>query len=485
MNRFGMVSALGFVLSGALPFLGCSSDPATGDASGGAPGTTTSSTTTGEPSATPTFHKDIEPLLQRSCQSCHTAGKIAPFALTTYDDAKTVSPLLVARTQDRSMPPWGAFETDTCKPRHGWKDDKRLSEGEIAMIEAWSRAGSPEGDPADAPPKPAEVVDGLPGVEVTVEPQKPFVAGGEKDEFRCFVLDPKLDTQRYLNGSHFIAGNPKVVHHALVFLDAKGEGAAMADADGGYTCFGGPNLSSATLIAAWAPGGVPNEYAPNIGLPIPAGAKLVMQVHYHPAGMTAAPDSTKFQMRFTKSDPEYQASIALIGNFKSAQANGDGLMPGPDDNGSPKFFIPAGAKGHTETMRFTFPSKIGGVPLPELKVYGVASHMHYVGTDMSIQATRKSPTADDPASECLLETPRWDFNWQRQYSYDSEIEALPALHAGDQLTMKCTYDNSMDNPFVKRALLEQKLSAPQNVTLGETTLDEMCLGAINLIFKVK
>lgn len=483
MNRLGMASALGLVLAGALPFAGCSSDPATG-AAGGSTGATTG-TTTGEPSATPTFHKDIEPILQRSCQSCHTAGKIAPFALTTYEEAKTVASLMVTSTQDRSMPPWGAFETETCKPLHGWKDDKRLSDEEIKAFEAWSKAGAPEGDPADAPPKPADVEDGLPGVELTVTPQKPFVAGGEKDEFRCFVLDPKLDTQRYLNGSHFIAGNPKVVHHALVFLDPNGEGAAMADADGGYTCFGGPGLSSATLIAAWAPGGVPNEYAPNIGLPIPAGAKLVMQVHYHPAGATAAPDATQFQMRFTKSAPEYQASIALIGNYKSAQASGDGLMPGPNDDGAPKFFIPAGAKGHTETMRFTLPQKLGGNPLPELKVYGVSTHMHYVGTDMSIQATRPAPAGDDPASECLLETPRWDFNWQRQYAYDAEIEALPTLRAGDQLTMKCTYDNSLENPFVKRALLEQKLTAPQDVTLGETTLDEMCLGAVNFIYKVK
>jgi hypothetical protein len=479
MNRPGMASAFGLIVAGVLPFTACSSTPGT---SGGTGGSTSS---TGGPSAGPTYHKDIEPILQRSCESCHAAGKIAPFALSTYDDAKTVSSLLATRTQDRTMPPWGAFETDTCKPRHGWKDDKRLTDAEIKTIEAWNNAGAPEGDPADAPAKPPPTADGLPGVELTVTPQKPFVASGEKDQFRCFVLDPKLDKQRYLNGSHFIAGNPKVVHHALMFLDVDGEGASKADADGGYDCFGGPGLSNATLIAAWAPGGVPNEYAPNIGLPVPAGAKLVMQVHYHPAGATGASDATQFQMRFTASDPDYVAVIALIGNFTSALPGGDGLLPGPDDSGGPQFFIPAGAKGHTETMRFTLPAKSGGQPLPELKVYGVATHMHYVGTDMSIQATRPAPTAADPASECLLETPRWDFNWQRQYAYDAEIDALPTLRAGDQLTFKCTYDNSMENPFVKRALLEQNLTAPADVTLGETTLDEMCLGAINLIYKVK
>jgi len=479
MNRLGVISAFGLVLAGAVPFVGCSSDPGLSGGNGGSGSGTTGSTASG-PSAGPTYHKDVEAILQRSCQSCHTAGKIAPFALSSYDDAKTVAALLVARTQDRTMPPWGAFETDTCKPRHGWKDDKRLSDAEIKTIEDWNKAGAPEGDPADAPAKPTDTVDGLPGVEITVTPQKPFVASGEKDQFRCFVLDPKLDKKRYLNGSHFIAGNPKVVHHALMFLDKAGEGAAKADADGGYDCFGGPELSQASLIAAWAPGGVPNEYAPNIGLPVEAGSKMVMQIHYHPAGATGAPDATKFQMRFTEGAPDYEAAIALIGNDSHAEANGDGLQPGPNDTGAPAFFVPAGAKGHTETMKYTVPKG-----LPDLKVYGVASHMHYVGTDMSIQLARPAPTADDPASECLLETPRWDFNWQRSYAYDAEIDALPTVRGGDQLTFKCTYDNTMGNPFVKRALLEQKLTAPQDVTLGETTLDEMCLGVLNVIYRVK
>ncbi len=474
MNRLGMISGFGLFFAGMLPFAGCSSEPGPSGGTGGG------STSTGGPAAKPTFHKDIEPILQKSCLSCHTAGNIAPFALSTYDDAKTVAGLLVARTKDRSMPPWGAFETETCKPRHAWQDDKRLSDAEIKTIDDWNKDGAPEGDPKDAPAKPAPAIDGLPGVETTVTPQKPFVASGEKDQFRCFVLDPKIDKKRYLNGSHFIAGNPKVVHHALMFLDEKGEGAAKADADGGYDCFGGPDLSGATLIAAWAPGGVPNEYPSNIGLPVAANSKLVMQIHYHPAGATGAPDATRFQMRFTDVDPDYEAAIALIGNFTGDEGGGDGLLPGPGDKSGPEFLIPAGAKGHTETMRFTVPPG-----LPELKVYGVANHMHYVGTDMSIQVARAAPTAAQPADECLLETPKWDFNWQRQYAYDTSIETLPTLRTGDQITFKCTYENNMDNPFVKRALLEQKLTAPLDVTLGETTLDEMCLGAINVIYKVK
>jgi hypothetical protein len=464
------------------PVAGCSSDPGSGGSTSST-SSTSSSSGSGGPSAGPTFHKDVEPILQKACQNCHSSGRIAPFNLTSYADAKAVADLMVLRTQDGSMPPWGAQETSECKPRHGWKDDRRLSAAEIATIAAWRDAGSPEGDVADAPPAGVPAVLTLAGVEQTVEPVKPFVSSGDTDQFRCFVIDPKLATPHYLNGSNFIAGNPKVVHHALMFLDAKGESVPMADADGGYDCFGGAGFSGAELIAAWAPGGVPNEYAPNIGMLLPAGAKLVMQIHYHPAGTTGAPDSTKFEMRFTKKTPDYLAVMALIGNFGGPEGNGDGLLPGPNDDGGPQFKIPAGAKQHTETMQFTLPEKVGGGPLPELFVYGVSTHMHYVGTDMLIDVSRASTSNGDPESECLLQTPKWDFNWQRGYDYDAEIEKLPRLHAGDKLGFRCTYDNSMDNPFVAKALFEQKLSAPEDVYLGETTLDEMCLGALNVIYK--
>jgi len=448
----------------------CSSEPSTGnDGTGGAGGQT--------PTAGPTFHKDIEPILQKSCQSCHAPGQIAPFGLISYDDAKAVAGLMAMRTRDRTMPPWGAMETADCKPRYGWRDDARLSEEEIDLFEAWSAAGAPEGDPKDAPPPIDLAPAGLSGVELTVEPSKPYVTSGDQDELRCFVLDPKLTEDRYINGTFVIAGNAKVVHHALVFLDEASESVGKADADGGYDCFGGPKLTKAQLLAAWAPGGVPNEYPPNIGMKVPAGSKLVMQVHYHPAGTTADPDSTKFQMRFTKASPDYEARIALIGNFKAQQPNGDGLLPGPNDMGGVQFLIPAGAKDHTEQMRFTLPAQ-----LPSLKVYGAGTHMHYVGTGMRITVNRQSPQNGEPADECLVETPKWDFNWQRSFDYDAAIDALPTVKGGDVLDFRCVYDNSLDNPFLKRALLEQGVSSPVDVKLGESTLDEMCLGVLNLIF---
>src|SRR5262249_50189339 len=153
----------------------------------------------------------------------------------------------------------------------------------------------PEGDPADAPPPIDIKGHDLPGMSLEVHPKTPFVASGDKDEFRCFVMDPGFASNVYLNGCNFIAGDPKVVHHALLFVDPKGQSEALADADGGYDCFGGAGVAGSTLIAAWAPGGVPFELPSNIGTMLPAGSKLVMQIHYHPAGTTGKPDSTRVQ----------------------------------------------------------------------------------------------------------------------------------------------------------------------------------------------
>src|SRR5262249_42238414 len=80
-----------------------------------------------------TFHKDVEPLLPQHCQGCHSPGHIAPFALTTYQEARGASGLMVLQTKARTMPPWGAFSTADCTPRFGWKDDVRLTDDEIAV----------------------------------------------------------------------------------------------------------------------------------------------------------------------------------------------------------------------------------------------------------------------------------------------------------------------------------------------------------------
>ena len=151
-------------------------------------------------------------------------------------------------------------------------------------------------------------------------------------------------------------------------------------------------------------------------------------------------------------------------------------MPGPDDPPSgPKFIIPANAKAHTETMQYTYRGlKAGGVAP---KLYGVGGHMHYVGVDEKITVQRA-----DNTEACLMQIPHWDFDWQRRYDYDASIENLPELATGDKLIIRCTYDNTMDNLAVAASLNQQGLTAPHDVVLGETTLDEMCLANVTALY---
>ncbi|WP_437931530.1 hypothetical protein WMF37_20485 [Sorangium sp. So ce291] len=432
----------------------------------------------------PTFHADVEPLLQRSCLGCHTPGGVAPFSLARYDDAKRVAGLIAKVTRERTMPPWGAFETDECRPRHGWEADLRLSDEEVATIDAWSAGGALEGERA---PSPAHLAPGsaeLRGAQLELAPEAPFVAAGESDQFRCFVLDPKLSDTRYLNGWSFLVGNPEIVHHALVFLDARGDSEALAGPDGSYDCFGGPRIEGG-VVAAWAPGSLPFDGEPHIGAALPAGARLVMQVHYHPAGATAAPDMTRFQMRFTPSRPEYEMLFALLGNYSRQFANGDGLQPGPADERGATFRIPADARDHVEAMRFTLPATMNGQPTPDLHVHSIGAHMHYAGIDVKMDIEHASGAPGQETEECLLQVPSWDLTWQRLYRYAAAVEDLPRVAPGDALKVRCTYDNSLDNPHLLAALRERRSASPVDVLLGETALDEMCLARIAFVYRAR
>ena len=135
--------------------------------------------------------------------------------------------------------------------------------------------------------------------------------------------------------------------------------------------------------------------------------------------------------------------------------------------------IPAGASGHTETMLAEIPADI-----PELRLWGVGAHMHYVGVDMLIGVQREN--SPGPAEECLLHTPYYSFEWQRLYTYDTTLDDALRVAGGDMLYLRCTYDNTMNNEGVVEALGQQGLDEPIEVFLGEETLDEMCLGVFGI-----
>lgn len=421
------------------------------------------------PSEEVTWHQDVAPIITRSCQGCHRPGAIAPLSFETYEDAAPYAELMAAAVERGDMPPWGAAETDDCAPRHGFKDDPRLSDDEVAMLRAWADGGAPIGDPDSA----ASLED--PMARTLSDPTHELQAAswhteGFEDEFRCFVLDPELSEDQWLTGVEVVPGSTAVVHHAVVSLDAARETEALPGADGSYPCFGG---APGPFLGGYTPGAPPFEMPEGAAIRVPAGSLIVLNIHYHPTGFPGNTDATAVRLRMSTQTPAQKVQFEFRGNASAAPI----LQPGPNDAGGVEFRVPADVASHTETMRYVIP----GEGTQGAQLWSVFPHMHYVGVDMEVRVKRANPSADQPAEECLLEASRYDFDWQRLYSYDAPSSALPTLAPGDELILTCTYDNTLSNPHVQRALDEQGRDAPVDVHLGEDTLDEMCVGLFGIL----
>lgn len=431
------------------------------------------------PAAAVTWHQDIAPAIVSKCGSCHVSGGIAPFSLQSYAEAKPFAAALLDAVERKAMPPFLAETTDTCAPRFDFKDDPRLSDEELEQLRAWIDQDTPEGDPSKATPIPPAADLVLKDMDLSLKIPSEVTMAGNKDEYLCFSIDPGFTEDTWLDGLQINAGNPRIVHHVLAYVDEDGASAAKVGPKGEpYSCFGGPGINSSQLIGVWAPGSLPFVPPPNVAMRVAAGSRIVLSVHYHPTGQEERDDSTSVDLSLYQGLPTYVGLLALLGNEGGA---GGGLQPGPNDkNGVPEFRIPAGAVDHTEEMLID----LNSLDIPELRVFGVATHMHYVGTDMMIGVQHADPQGMEPGGECLLQTPRWDFQWQRLYSYDTDLETVPRVRPGDSVYLRCVYNNSMSNPFVVKALAEQGLKAPQDVVLGEATLDEMCLGVFGVAVKL-
>jgi hypothetical protein len=448
----------------------------------------------GDPSA-PTWHQDVAPLVIERCSGCHEEGGIGPFPLQTYEQARDFAPAMLASVEAGSMPPFLAQETEECQPRLPWKHDLRLSAEDKEMLRAWVDGGTPEGDPATAAPLQPPGVVQLERADVVLALPEPIEVEGTRDIHTCLVLDPGLAEDSYVIGRLITSGNEKVLHHVVSYmvepgLDEDGTPQTKADVEAAiraergvgigerFDCFGGLGLSTVAteILDAWAPGGLPNLAPPGSGQPLSKDALVILDIHYHPTGEGVEVDTdTALSLMLTQERPDLISQTILLGNFPGHFESEFGtaeLLQQPGES-EPAFFIPAGEPAHVEEMTWQWVLAPGF----DLSIYGMGTHMHYVGRDMVVSL---EPAGGEP--ECLIQTPAWDFNWQRGYLYDAEMADLPAMRHGDVLRMRCVYDNTMANPFLQRALGEQGLDAPVDVTLGEDTLDEMCLAALSIVY---
>jgi hypothetical protein len=405
--------------------------------------------------------------------SCHQAGGIAPFSLTDVDSARENSMRALAKIDSGEMPPFSAREETDCTPRFNWVDDPRLTSDEKHKLHDWVTDGFALG--VEQPiPEPAGT--DLPGVTRTVQPVQPFVSQGDRDQFTCFVLDPGATQLSWMTGLQVRPGNAKVVHHVVLSeVQAGAEQTQLVAAHGigkPYNCdqMATPNQF---VISIWTPGNQPMQTPADLAVPIFAGSKIVMQIHYHPAGVVNDADVTAVDMRMSPTVPKKVYFITAFGN----EAAAPNLLADPDDTGAPQFMIPRNHADHTEHMQRTVPD-LGG--LTDVRIYSANPHMHLVGTHIAGKIQRAAARASDPQSECLANG-GWNFDWQRTYIYDTSLDQLPSVQAGDVIDVTCHWNNTIDNPFVQRMLTDSQLPpSPVDISLGEQTTNEMCLEIFGL-----
>lgn len=379
---------------------------------------------------TVTYTRDIAPIMQASCQGCHRPGEVGPFSLLTYDDAKAWAGLIKDYTHRRAMPPW--------KPAEGFgefQDVRRLSDAQIRTIARWVDEGAPKGDPNDMPP-PRKFADGwmLGTPDLVLDAGEPYeVAAEGPDVYRNFILPHTPEKDQWVRAVEVRPDQRAVVHHVIVYVDPRGKSLALDEKDPGpgySSSGGGVGFFPAQFLGGWAPGNTPRFIPAGMALKIPAGAKLVLQVHYHKNGK-ALKDRTKIGIHFTDEPVRKQVRALPVLNF--------GLSIPP---GEPRHEV----KAKTPISR-------------DVTLYSVIPHMHLLGREMKLTAS-----LPDGTTKPLVWIKDWDFNWQETYVFKEPIR----LPQGSRIDLTAYYDNSSGNP-------NNPNNPPKVVTWGEETTDEMCL----------
>jgi hypothetical protein len=373
-----------------------------------------------------TYTRDIAPILFANCVSCHREGEVGPFPLTGYEDAAKRARLIARVTEKKLMPPWMPSQT------HGEFDGQRtLTSRQIETLRAWAEGDRALGDPADLPPEP-QFVSGwrLGKPDVILEMPEPFeVRADGPDIYQNFVIPIDIPEDKLVAAVDFVPGNPRVVHHSLLFLDANHTGRKLdaATPEPGYESFGGPGFMPTGSIGGWSLGKTPKRLPHGLGRFLKKGSDLVMQIHYHPNGDVET-DRSKVGVYFVDQPRNIAADIW------AAAFEHD---------------IPPGEKNYHLNASFTLPS--------DVELLGIIPHMHLLGR--SVRAVARLP---DGAVRELIDIPRWNFNWQDDYRFVRSLK----LPQGTRLEVAAEYDNSADNKLNPN-------DPPERVTWGEGTGDEM------------
>ena len=360
---------------------------------------------------TTSYLRDVQPLVERSCKSCHTAGGVAPLALDTPEQVTALGPALWSAIERGRMPPF--FASPSCNT---YLDDPRLSEAEKTLFKTWVAEGAPIGDPAEAkhaatPQLPVVRHD----IELSIGGDFDVRKMNDTDNYQCFVMNPGNTTDLMVKGYEVTPGNLAVVHHLLAYVVTADQVAQLEALDAqdqklGYGCqAGGVGIQNAVRnqIAGWVPGQYPSRMPADTALVLPANSRLVVQIHYN---LNALNDPNVSPLDRTKLALE----TVPFGSLRRGQ-----ILPML----KPNLNIAAGDTNSVQTLEVPLPAAFRNAT-----VYRAMGHAHQLATQVKLEVVKA-----DGTTACVLDNPNWGFNWQRDYTLSKPI----TLVQGDKLRITC------------------------------------------------
>lgn len=373
-----------------------------------------------------TFTKDVLPVLQENCQTCHRpagrnmSGMVAPMSLMTYREVRPWSKAIAKAVGQREMPPW--FATDAT---HGiFRNERTLTQEEIDTIVSWVEQGAPRGNPADAP-EPMTFPEGwyMDEPDLVLSFEEPFFVDDDvQDLYHSVTVPVSLDLvpeDKWLQAMEFSPGS-EVVHHVIAYL-------VKDNKEGGR--------ASRSHLGGLAPGTDPADFPEGYGKLFEAGSDLIFAMHYHkePGPGTGMYDNTSVAMKFHDKPVLHQLETSPIsyGPFEIPPNHGEWRV--------------GGARYFNE----------------DTDLIALMPHMHLRGA-----AAKYTAYYPDGSTEVLLEVPKYDFNWQTSYFFE-DIKTLPA---GTRVEWEIEYDNSQER--AERV----GFNSDRAVSFGSPTTDEMDLG---------
>lgn len=391
-----------------------------------------------------TFTKDVAPILEKNCQSCHRPGEAAPFSLLTYEQARPWAKAMKEAVRLKKMPPWFA------DPHYGtFSNDRSMPQKDVETIAAWADAGAPQGDPKDLPP-PLNFVEGwsIPNPDVVFEPPQAFqIPASGTIEYQKVIVPTGFTQDRWVQFAEARPGDRAHIHHMIAYVREPGSAWLKDEKPGVFFVAPKPKESDSVdtsalpsdFLVGYAPGQPPEILPPGQAKLIKAGSDLVLEIHYTTNG-TPGIDRSKFGLVFARQSPKERV-------LTLSATNG-------------KFRIPPGDANYRVDAEFELGTTV--------KLASLHPHMHGRGKDFEYRVVY--PTGE---TQTLLRVPRYNWHWQLWYNLAQPI----VLPRGTKIECTAHFDNSANNP--------DNADPTKEVVWGDQSWDEMMVGFFNLVFDAR